>query len=109
MIASRQPSPTGPLHLGHARSFLLAWWHVPLVTDASGRRLAKRSDDASLVRLRAVGADARQIVSWVARSSGIEAPDRAHARELVAGVDIDRLPRSEVRILQSDLKSFGLH
>ena len=22
------PSPTGHLHLGHARSFLLAWWHV---------------------------------------------------------------------------------
>ena len=39
------------------------WWHVPLVTDTIGRRLAKRSDDVSLARLRAAGTDPRQIVS----------------------------------------------
>jgi glutamyl-tRNA synthetase len=27
-IGRLAPSPTGLLHLGHARSFLLAWWHI---------------------------------------------------------------------------------
>lgn len=85
------------------------WWHVPLVTDESGRRLAKRSDDVSLGHLRAAGADPRQIVSWVARSAGIDAPRFVHARELVAQFDINLLPRSEVRVTLADLKAFGLN
>ncbi|MGE5218102.1 MAG: tRNA glutamyl-Q(34) synthetase GluQRS [Chloroflexota bacterium] len=84
------------------------WWHVPLVTDESGRRLAKRSDDLSLARLRTAGVDPRRIVSWVARSSGIEAPTLVHAREIVRRFDIALLPRSEVRITPADLKALGL-
>jgi glutamyl-tRNA synthetase len=84
------------------------WWHVPLVTDVSSRRLAKRSDDVSLARLRATGTDPRQIVSWVASSSGVETPARAHAHEIVSRFDMDHLPRSEVRIRRSDLKEPGL-
>ncbi|MGH7875892.1 MAG: tRNA glutamyl-Q(34) synthetase GluQRS [Candidatus Binatia bacterium] len=84
------------------------WWHVPLVTDESGRRLAKRSDDVSLARLRAAGTDPRRIVSWAARSAAIEAPARVHAQEIVARFDMGRLPKSEVRLMRSDLKAFGL-
>src|SRR5207249_12185736 len=39
-----------------------SWWHVPLVTDVSGRRLAKRTDDLALTRLRESGVDPRRIV-----------------------------------------------
>ncbi len=84
------------------------WWHVPLVTDEFGRRLAKRSDDVSLARLRSAGTDPGQIVSWVARSSGIAAPPRVHARELVDRFDMRLLPRAEVRITRADLKKLGL-
>ncbi|HMF49498.1 MAG TPA: glutamate--tRNA ligase family protein, partial [Candidatus Saccharimonadales bacterium] len=84
------------------------WWHVPLVSDEFGRRLAKRSDDVSLARLRAAGTDPRQVVSWVARSAGIDAPPQIHAQEIVARFDMDCLPRNEVRVTRSDLKAFGL-
>jgi glutamyl-tRNA synthetase len=84
------------------------WWHVSLVTDESGRRLAKRSDDISLAQLRAAGADPRQIVSWVARSAGIDAPPRVSAHELIARFDIALLPRANVRVTIIDRKEFGL-
>jgi len=48
------------------------WAHVPLVTDAAGRRLAKRHDDLSLARLRGAGVDPRRVVAWVAESVGLE-------------------------------------
>ena len=84
------------------------WWHLPLVTDESGRRLAKRSDDISLAYLRAAGTDPRQIISWVARSAGIDAPPRIHAHELIARFDIARLPRADVPVTRTDRKEFGL-
>jgi len=79
-----------------------------LVTDAAGRRLAKRSDDVSLARLRAAGTDPQHIVAWVARSVGIEVPACVRAVELIRHFDIDRVPRSEVRITSADLKDLGL-
>jgi len=91
------------LGVGHPR-----WWHVPLVTDASGRRLAKRSDDVSLARLRAAGTDPQRIVAWVARSLGIDAPGRVRAADLIPRFDITRLPRYEVRVTASDLTDLGL-
>ena len=91
------------LGVGHPR-----WWHVPLVTDAAGRRLAKRSDDVSLARLRAAGTDPQRIVAWVARSLGIEAPARVSAADLIPRFDITRLPRCEVRVTASDLADLGL-
>jgi glutamyl-tRNA synthetase len=84
------------------------WWHVPLVTDAAGRRLAKRSDDVSLARLRAAGADPRQIVSWAARSAGIAVAPRIEAREILPVFDIALLPRAAVRITAAELSALGL-
>ena len=85
-----------------------AWWHVPLVTDEAGRRLAKRRDDLSLAHLRSAGADPRQIISWAARSAGIDAPPRVRAYELIGDFDINLLPRSDIRTTTSELKAFGL-
>jgi len=84
------------------------WWHVPLVTDASGRRLAKRRDDVSLARLRAAGTDPQRLIAWVARSLGIEVPARVRAVELIPHFDITRIPLSEVRVTAFDLKDLGL-
>jgi glutamyl-tRNA synthetase len=47
-----------------------AFGHVPLVFDASGRRLAKRDQSIKLATLRAAGADPRRLVGWLARSCG---------------------------------------
>ncbi|MFN0244612.1 MAG: tRNA glutamyl-Q(34) synthetase GluQRS [Planctomycetota bacterium] len=57
MIADREstrpvgrlaPSPTGRLHLGHARTFLLAWWH----TRSRGGTLALRLEDLDAERVK---------------------------------------------------------
>lgn len=42
------------------------WWHLPLVLDAEGRRMAKRRDSASLASLRNAGADPARVVGLVA-------------------------------------------
>ncbi|MDX2053188.1 MAG: tRNA glutamyl-Q(34) synthetase GluQRS [Polyangiaceae bacterium] len=42
------PSPTGELHLGHARSFLIAWWY----TLSRGGKVVLRIDDLDATRLR---------------------------------------------------------
>lgn len=72
--------------------------HVPLVVDEAGRRLAKRTDALSLAKLRASGVDAKAIVGWVARSVGLEAPERVAARELSAHFDLGEVPPGVVRV-----------
>jgi len=81
------------------------WVHVPLVVDESGRRLAKRCDDLSLGELRAAGVDPRAIVSWAARSSGIDVSERVKASELTSEFDLDRVPRETVALTKAVLES----
>ena len=45
-IGRLAPSPTGHLHVGHARSFLLAWWHV----RSRGGRMFLRIEDLDAER-----------------------------------------------------------
>jgi glutamyl-tRNA synthetase len=89
--AARQWHVQVALGLPHPR-----WFHVPLVLDEHGARLAKRRGDLALASLRERGVDPRALVAWVARSAGIVlAPDeRASARELVARFDLARMPRA---------------
>ena len=42
------PSPTGLLHLGHARTFLLAWWHL----RSRGGEVLLRIEDLDSGRVR---------------------------------------------------------
>jgi glutamyl-tRNA synthetase len=72
------------------------WAHVPLVTDAAGRRLAKRADDLSLAHLRSLGVAPEAVVAWAARSAGLEVPARVRAEEVLAAFDLALLPRSPV-------------
>jgi glutamyl-tRNA synthetase len=48
------PSPTGLLHLGHARSFLLAWWSI----RAQRGKIVMRMEDLDAPRVRPGMADA---------------------------------------------------
>lgn len=73
-----------------------AWFHVPLVLDAAGRRLAKRADDLSLESLRQAHADPRAVLGWVGASAGLAVPERMTAAELRAAFDLERLPREPV-------------
>ena len=75
-----------------------AWYHVPLVTDASGRRLAKREADLSLVELRAGGTDPRAIVAWAARSAGLVVGERPTPREVTPLFDLAALSGGAVRL-----------
>jgi glutamyl-tRNA synthetase len=89
--AARQLLVQEALSLPHPR-----WFHVPLVVDEGGRRLAKRTDALALHRLRQLGIEPERIVAWIAKRSGIEAGDAASARECAARFDIARVPRTPV-------------
>lgn len=79
------------------------WMHVPLVTDAAGRRLAKRSDDLSLTRLREEGVDPRAVVGWAAASAGQTGPPRGTPADYLEDFDLARLPRAPVPLGPSEL------
>ncbi|HEY3498834.1 MAG TPA: tRNA glutamyl-Q(34) synthetase GluQRS [Polyangiaceae bacterium] len=56
------PSPTGLLHLGHARTFLIAWWHA----RSRGGRIGLRIEDLDGPRVQARFADAaRRDLEWL--------------------------------------------
>lgn len=79
------------------------YYHVPLVCDASGRRLAKREADLGLAELRESGVDPRAVVEWVARHSGFGTIERPRADELTAEFSMGRVPRTPVRIDAGEL------
>jgi glutamyl-tRNA synthetase len=96
--AARQWHVQNALGLPHP-----AWFHVPLVTDESGRRLAKREADLSLAELRAGGTDPRAIVAWAARSAGINHNERVTAREVTPLFQLAALPAEPVALEPRDL------
>jgi glutamyl-tRNA synthetase len=78
--------------------------HVPLVVGEDGERLAKRHGAPSLRTLREHGAAPEAIVGLLAALSGI-APRGARATpgELVAGFELERLPRAPAVLRAADL------
>jgi glutamyl-tRNA synthetase len=93
------PSTARQFHLQRALGLPHpSWFHLPLVVDAGGRRLAKRADDLSLFELAAGGTDPRAVVAWAARSAGIDAGERASAAEVVPAFDLNKLPREPHRL-----------
>ena len=72
------------------------YYHVPLVVDPSGRRLAKRHDDLSLAELCQRGVDPRAIVTWVARSAGMQSGERLTAQQYLPMFSLERVPRLSV-------------
>ena len=49
----------------------LRWWHLPLVHDQHGRRLAKRDGDAGILALRDAGVSADRVIGLIAALSGL--------------------------------------
>ncbi|HEY4107273.1 MAG TPA: tRNA glutamyl-Q(34) synthetase GluQRS [Polyangiaceae bacterium] len=93
------PSSARQWHVQHALGLPHpTWFHVPLVTDETGRRLAKREADLSLAELRAGGTDPRAIVTWAAESAGIALDERATAAEITPYFALSRLPKTTVRL-----------
>lgn len=81
-------------------------YHVPLVLDADGRRLAKRSGALALAELRARGVDGRAVVAWAAQSAGLAVPERVTPAEVLVHFDLARLPRGPVRLAGPDRPAF---
>ena len=96
--AARQWHLQRALALPHPR-----WFHVPLVHDEHGERLAKRRGDLALAALRTSGVDARAVVAWAAASAGHAVPERVTAREALRGFDLARVPRAPARFAPADL------
>jgi glutamyl-tRNA synthetase len=72
------------------------YWHVPLVVDEAGRRLAKRADDLSLAELRDRGVDPRKIAGWAASTAGVTVEGLETAAELAGRFTMTRVPREPV-------------
>jgi glutamyl-tRNA synthetase len=96
-------APQQLLHrlLGHASP---RWWHVPLVRDAAGRRLAKRDGDEGLDALRARGMHADRVTGWVAWCIGLRALSPLRLAELPRLLD----PPTVVRGLRECLARDGV-
>ncbi len=100
------PSAARQQHLQRALGLSTpSWVHVPLVLDEDGRRLAKRADDLSLAELRAGGSDPRAIVSWAARSAGLDVPIRVTPDAVTKHFDLSRVPREPVHLSEETVRS----
>ncbi len=70
----------------------LTWWHLPIVHDEAGRRLAKRDGDTGVDALRHAGVPADRIIGLVASWCGlIEKPAPISATEMPELLDEEHL------------------
>ena len=70
----------------------LTWWHLPIVHDDDGRRLAKRDGDTGVEALRRAGVPADRIIGLVAWWCGlIEKPAPVAAAKIPELLDHDHL------------------
>ncbi len=81
------------------------WFHLPLVVDEEGVRLAKRADSLSIAEVRERGADPRSVVAWAARSVGLKVPDRPSTSELLDGFELKSIRLEPTRFTAEDLES----
>lgn len=66
--------------------------HLPLVVDAHGKRLAKRSAGLTLAELRSAGVPPERIVGAVARISGLADADDGRPADYAAAFRLESLP-----------------
>ncbi len=87
------------------------WWHLPIVHDADGRRLAKRDGDAGLLALRSEGVSPERIIGLLLHVSGlVERRAPLAARDAVGLIDraalrtlVSRERRTPCRLSPEDL------
>jgi glutamyl-tRNA synthetase len=85
-----------------------SYFHVPLVLDAEGKRLAKREHSLSLARLRELGADPRSVVVWALASCGFAVDERVTAADGCNIFSMERLKREPVIVTENSLTSLVL-
>lgn len=92
--------PSTPRHVMLQRLLDIAtpsYLHIPLVLGGDGERLAKSHGATTLRELREDGVDAAEVVSWIAASLGLAAPnERVGVADLVDRFDPATLPREPV-------------
>lgn len=73
--------------------------HIPLLTDAAGRRLSKSEGDGCMARVRAAYPDPRPVLGALAAALGIlPAPESVSLSDLVREFSPDKIRREEVRL-----------
>lgn len=71
--------------------------HIPLLTDADGRRLSKREGDGCMDRVRERYADARPVIGALAAALGlIPSPESMTVEQLLPLFDWKKIPRDAV-------------
>ena len=71
--------------------------HIPLLTDADGRRLSKRDGDGCMDRVRATYPDARPVIGALAASLGlIPSPESMTLEQLLPLFDWEKIPKDAV-------------
>lgn len=71
--------------------------HIPLLTDAAGRRLSKREGDGCMERVREVYTDARPVIGALAAALGlIPSPESMTVEQLLPLFDWKKIPRDAV-------------
>ena len=84
------------------------YWHVPLLRDPQGRRLAKRDRAQSLEPLRDRGATAAQIVGRLAHSAGlIDRDEPLSAAELLKTLTLETFTRRLRDTAAADIADSG--
>lgn len=88
-----------------------SYTHLPLVLDATGRRLAKRERSLSLRALREAGVDPRSIIRWIARGAGLDPLEASEAnalcRSLAKTFDSERLAKTPVVIDDDTIRKWS--
>lgn len=84
------------------------WVHVPLVVDAAGRRLAKRTEGLSIEELREAGLSPERVVGWIARSAGMGVRCECRPQEALEHFALDSLPREPVSLDSESRRALGL-
>lgn len=73
--------------------------HIPLLTDAQGRRLSKRDGDGCMETVRARYKDGRVVIGALAAALGLlPEPQPISLPELLPDFDIKKIPRDSVKL-----------
>ncbi|MBO5326620.1 MAG: tRNA glutamyl-Q(34) synthetase GluQRS [Clostridia bacterium] len=75
------------------------YYHIPLLTDAKGRRLSKRDGDGCMERVREVYPDPAPVIGALAAAlSLIPSPERITLTQLIPLFDWSKIPRDAVKL-----------
>ncbi|EPR30508.1 Glutamyl/glutaminyl-tRNA synthetase, class Ic, catalytic domain-containing protein [Alkalidesulfovibrio alkalitolerans DSM 16529] len=79
------------------------FWHVPLLVDHEGERLAKRHRSLEIAALREMGVAPGAVIGWLAARAGLLQRERpTMPDELLSGFSTDRVPHGPV-VVPADL------